>query len=91
MNYIKETKNDYIDNKDKFLKMAEGKELPLRVSFKFIRNSRRKFDYINPAQTVQDLMVKYEYIEDDNCEYILPVFELYEYNKENAGVFIKIL
>ena len=30
-----------------------------------------KFDYINPAQTVQDDMVKYGWIEDDNAEFIL--------------------
>ena len=91
MNYIKESKNDYIDNKELFLEMCEDKEIPYRVSFKFYRNSRRKFDYINPAQTVQDLMVKYGYIEDDNCEYIIPCFEPYEYNKENSGVTIKVL
>ena len=91
MRYIKESKEDYLDNKNKFIKMIEGKDLPLNISFKFIRNSRRKFDYINPAQTVQDLMVKYDYIKDDNCNFVLPHFERYEYNKEKSGVIIKIL
>ena len=91
MRYIKESKEDYLDNRDKFIEMIEGKDLPLDISFKFIRNSRRKFDYINPAQTVQDLMVKYDYIQDDNCVCIIPHFERYEYNKENAGVIIKVL
>ena len=91
MNYIKESKNDYIDNKELFLEMCKDKESPFRVSFKFHRNSRRKFDYINPAQTVQDLMVKYGYIEDDNCEFIKPSFEDYVYDKENPGVEIRVL
>ena len=44
------------------------------------------FDYINPAQTVQDLMVKNEWIEDDNANYIIPRFEEFTYDKENPGV-----
>ena len=64
---------------------------PLRVSFKFIRGSQHKFDYVNPLQTVLDLMVRYVWIPDDNADIILPIFEPYEYNKENPGVIIKIL
>jgi hypothetical protein len=36
-------------------------------------------------------MVKNEWIQDDNCEYMIPYFEPYEYNKENPGVEIKII
>ena len=64
---------------------------PLKVSFKFIRGSKHKFDYVNPLQTILDLMVRYNWIPDDNADIILPVFEPYEYNKENPGVIIKIL
>jgi hypothetical protein len=73
------------------LKLLEGKDIPYKISFKFIRNSKRKFDYINPCQTVQDLMVKYEYLQDDNCNYIIPYFEPYEINKDDAGVIIKVI
>ena len=91
MNYIKATKNHWIENKEKFHELIKDKEIPYKISFKFIRNSRRKFDYINPCQTVQDLMVKYNYIQDDNCEYIVPCFEKYEYDKNHSGVIIKVL
>jgi len=74
-----------------FRKQLAKLELPVKVSFKFIRGSRHKFDYINPAQTTQDDMVKHHWIDDDNCENILPVFEPYEYNKENPGVEIKLI
>lgn len=63
---------------------------PVPVEFKFIRGNKHKFDYVNPLQTVLDLMVEYEWIEDDNADIILPVLNLYEYNKENQGVIIKI-
>ena len=36
-------------------------------------------------------MVKYGWITDDNADIIIPVFEQYEYNKENPGVYINIL
>ena len=90
MNYIKATKSQYVRNRDKFLEMTAGLEYPVVVSFKFIRGSRHKFDYINPAQTVQDLMVKNEWIEDDNANFIIPRFEEFIYDKENPGVEIQV-
>jgi len=74
-----------------FRKQLAKLELPVKISFKFIRGSKHKFDYINPAQTTQDDMVKHHWIDDDNCENIIPVFEPYEYDKENPGVEIKLL
>ena len=91
MNYIRESKEDWVKNKDSFLEMIKDKEMPYKISFKFLRKTRRKFDYINPCQTAQDLMVKYGYIQDDNCDCIIPSFEVYEHNKENPGVIIKVL
>ena len=90
MNYIKATKSQYVRNRDKFLEMTAGLEYPVVVSFKFIRGSRHKFDYINPAQTVQDLMIKNEWIEDDNANYIIARFEEFTYDKENPGVEIQV-
>jgi len=90
MRYIKETKEDYLRLKKEFTKELSKHEPPYKISFKFIRNSKRKFDYVNPLQTVQDLMVKYEWIEDDNATFLLPVFEPYEYNKVKPGVLITI-
>ena len=36
-------------------------------------------------------MVKAGWIEDDNAEFIIPVFQKYTYNKSNPGVWIEIL
>ena len=36
-------------------------------------------------------MVKNGWIEDDNAEFIIPVFERYEYNKNKPGVIIEII
>jgi len=89
--YIKDTVEFYMKYRVDFQKTLKDKEKPYKLSLKFIRGTRHKFDYLNPAQTVQDLMVKYNWIKDDNCEEILPVFEKYEYDKKNPGVIIKIL
>lgn len=97
--YIKNTKQHYIKLKEEFDKQVAQvlggtnieHHLPLHIDMFFLRSSKRKFDYINPAQTVQDLMVKYDWIEDDNCDIIVPHFSGYRVDKENPGVIIKVL
>ncbi len=91
MEYYKNSKQDWMDNKDKFLEMLKGKRKPYKIEFTFVRNSRRKFDYINPAQTVQDMMVKYGDLEDDNVTIMIPFFGKYSVDKEGAGVYIRVL
>ncbi len=94
-NYIKASKKHYQEGRDLFLCQLLKRDIketfPIHVSFYFIRNSKRKFDYLNPAQTVQDLMVEFGWIEDDNCDLLLPHFAGYHVDKENAGVIIKVL
>jgi hypothetical protein len=89
--YRKETAIYFEKFRKGFRKQLAKLELPVKVSFKFIRGSRHKFDYINPAQTTQDDMVKHHWIDDDNCDNIIPVFEPYEYDKKNPGVEIKLI
>lgn len=91
MKYIQNTMEQYMENKEVFSYLVNNLKPPYNISFTFYRGSRRKFDYINPAQTVQDLMVRYQWIEDDNCDYIIPHFKPYVYDKENPGVKIEIL
>ena len=77
-----------------------GLAYPLYVEFTFVRSNRHKFDYCNACQSVEDLMkdeykkkllVKKGWIPDDSCEYLLPSFKPYEYDKNNPGVRIKLL
>ena len=88
--YIKNTKEYYENYRNNFKELIKEYEKPYPVVFKFVRGSKHKFDYINPAQTVQDLMVKHQWIDDDNADELLPFFILYEYNKTNPGVYITI-
>ena len=90
MKYRKDTSKLFENHTASFLKEFSKYQLPVYVHFTFIRGSRHKFDYLNPAQTVQDDMTKHGWIEDDNCEFIIPCFEKYSYDKENPGVIIEI-
>lgn len=89
--WVLSTEKDFKDQKDLFLKELSKHSAPYRIEFKFVRGSKHKFDYINPAQTIQDAMVKHGWIEDDNCTVMIPFFAEYEYDKENPRVEIKIL
>ena len=91
VNYRKNTKEYYQKYAPEFKKELKKYKLPVKIGFTFIRGTRHKFDYINPARTVQDDMVKHEWIEDDNAENIIPVFYDYQYDKSNPGVYIEIL
>ena len=91
MRYIKESKEEYLKYTHPFKEFIKRFSTPYTIHFKFYRKSRRKFDYVNPLQTVQDLMVKYDWLEDDNMTYLIPVLDDYEYDKEKPGVYIKVL
>ena len=91
VNYRKLTKEYYEKYAKEFKTELAKHKMPAKISFTFVRGTRHKFDYINPAQTVQDDMVKAGWIEDDNAEFILPVFIQYTYDKQNPGVWIEIL
>ncbi len=76
--------------KQRFDKMIEGRERPYNVALFFIRDSRRRFDYINIAQIIFDLMVDYLYLCDDSAEYVIPIFAGYAVDKEKSGVIISV-
>ena len=89
--YIKESKTDWILNKNNFKKMLKDKKKPYRIELYFIRDSKRRFDYVNAAQIIFDLMQEYGYIEDDDSQNIIPVFKGFEVDKTKAGVEIRVL
>ncbi len=76
-------------NKANWLKLIENQPKPFKVGFYFIRNSRRKFDYINPIQTLADLMVQAGWLPDDNADEFWPVILGCEVNKDKPGVVIE--
>lgn len=89
--YIRNSKADWLVNKNEFLKMLKGKEKPYKIELYFIRDTKKRFDYINAAQIIFDLMQEYGYIEDDDSTNIIPVFKGFEVDKSRAGVKIEVL
>ena len=89
--YIDKSEMDWRFNKTEFFKMLKGKNKPYKIELYFIRDSKRKFDYINAAQIIFDLMQEYDYIEDDDSTNVIPVFRGFEVDKTKAGVEIRVL
>jgi len=89
----KETESHWMINKQSFLKelFKQPSGQPIRLSITFARNSKHKFDYINPCQTIMDEMVKHGWLVDDNADIVIPVFEPYVYDKESPGVYLEII
>jgi hypothetical protein len=87
-------KKHFINFKDDFRKLLEEVEKPYYIEFYFVRNSKRKFDFNNANHTVTDLMVKYGWIDDDDCSEMLPIPNLHgathHVDKNNPGVWITL-
>ena len=83
--YLKEHKCEYIAYSHSIIEELRCKEKPYKISFKFVRGSRHRFDYINAAQLPLDIMTELNIIDDDNADEVIPVFIPYEYNKEKLS------
>ena len=89
--YSEATHFHWKQNAVKFRDMAAPHIKPLYVLMYFIRDSRRKWVFTNAVDTVQDLMVENNWIEDDNTSEMFPVPYGYRVNKEKTGVYISVL
>ena len=49
-----------------------NREAPCVIGLFFIRNSKRKFDWINAVQIICDLLTAHGVIEDDNMDVLIP-------------------
>lgn len=79
-------------HRNRFLKAAARKTLPLHVKFTFYRETHQRFDFNNISQAICDLMVSSGWIEDDSYKFLVPVFNPEVFiDKVNPGVKIEIL
>lgn len=91
--YVKMTAMQYSVFGKEFRNTVKFYELkyPLKIELTFVRSTKHRFDYCNAAQTVEDLIVKNNWIEDDSADHLIPIFIPYEFNKEVPGVKIKLI
>ena len=90
------TKEIWISEKEHFKKKIKNLPKPYFIGMYFIKSTKHRWDFVNPVQTIQDEMVKYEWIEDDDVKNIYPIpitinNTLCGTSKECAGVIIKII
>jgi len=105
--YVDKTRPNVIESfREEIAEMCIGKENPLFIGFHQVRNSKRKFDFGNSVELIQDLFTAHDFITDDNVEYVFPIpmtqdgrlpttgnlreEQWYSVDKENPGVYIKI-
>lgn len=88
LDYYNNFSEQLINIKDQWLEQLNQLTYPVKLNMQFVRQDRRIFDYINPAQTIQDGLVKNEFIPDDNYNYIIPVFHNVIIDKDNPGVYL---
>lgn len=67
-------------------RMISGKVLPLRLHFLIYRRTNQRFDYINIVQNLLDILVSAHYLEDDNANIVIPVFEPYCIDRSHPRV-----
>jgi len=82
--------------KDEFRSILATKSKPIILGLHFIKVSKHDWDWINPAQTIQDEMVKAGWIDDDNVHELLPTplfidGKCWGTSKIKPGVYITIL
>ncbi len=90
--YKRMAKMQFEAHRNRFIKAASRKSVPLHVKFTFYRETHQRFDFNNISQAVCDLMVSCGWIEDDSYKYLVPVFNSEVIiDKVNPGVKIEIL
>lgn len=72
----------------------DGAMSPVILKFHFVRDTRRKFDFLNAAQIIADLLVAHDFLEEDDMDCFIPVPMRingcwYSLNKNRPGVYLK--
>ena len=99
--------NKFEKLREQFEKSLLSKGFPILICFHFVRDSKRLFDFGNATEIIMDLLTAHDIIPDDNVSFVFPSImtvdgilpneknirelEWYSINKEESGVWIKII
>jgi hypothetical protein len=93
--YQKNSKGYYLQNAIKFRNLVKNLDKPYKIGFFFIRKTNHIFDFHNICAGPLDLMVLYNYLQDDNITEILPYplkikDKYYFKDATNPGMYIVV-
>ena len=76
--------------------MFKDVKYPIEIGFRFVRGTRHKCDFHNMTQILFDLFTAFDIIPDDDMDHVVARCMIekgtfYDYNKEDPGVFIKLI
>lgn len=99
--------NEFENLREQFKKALLNKGFPILICFHFVRDSKRLFDFGNATEIIMDLLTAHDIIPDDNVSFVFPSImsvdgilpneenirqlEWYSINKEQSGVWLKII
>ena len=63
---------------------------PIDLHCFFYRKTKRSFDFSNLLESVQDILVKAQVIEDDSYLHVWPVIDGYGFDKEHPRVVVNL-
>lgn len=89
--YQKETEPLFLEIKKIFLEIKKTYSPPYILGFYFVRDSERRFDYINAMHIVLDLLQSHEMLSDDDTKQVLPIPLGYEKDAEEPGVYFMFI
>lgn len=99
--------NEFELLRNQFENAIGDKDFPILICFHFVRDSKRAFDFGNATELIFDLLTAHNVIPDDNVKYVFPSVmsidgvlpteenmretDWYSVNKENTGVWLRIV
>lgn len=91
LDYAKLSSDHWTAQRATFSNLVSGLPRPIRLSMKFIRSTRGKFDFGNMCQGPLDLMQEHGWIPDDDMENVLCYPEPHAVSAQCAGLVITVL
>lgn len=69
---------------------------PIVAGFHFVRDSSRRWDFLNAVQIITDLLVAHGHLPDDDVDHLIPVPLIcqgrwYSVNDRKPGVYIELV
>ena len=93
--YYTKSSGFWIGFKSHFKTLLIGRPKPYCIGLHFIKSTHHNFDFIGPTETIQDLMVEFNWVDDDNINNLICIPLIINNNffhvKKESGVIISLI